>query len=194
MIAEGDRRKAKKNQIEKQLKNLRGWVQLDAGTKAYDKAIEGCEALNRQAAEFSPQLLGKRNEIEQARRRILLENPEPGDPQLIQQQGWIYTPEELAQAQQAAAAFGTAEAAADTYVGTLIKDGTLQAATRLRSQPFQMANGPPVDGSMFVIYQFRYTSKVGVVMDREGYVVVTRRSDGYWFPSQMTKLAGVHFP
>lgn len=187
-----DAQVAKQKKLERRSSGASG-----AGANIIAREREKSETLRKEALRKGKALREQIDELtynyEQDRRRVVLENPQPGDPAYVQSEGRFYTPEELREEKELRQNNGSPEMVADAYIQSLINDGVLETANRTRMQPFQLTNGPPMENTMMVFYQCRYTSKGGFVNNREGHILVTRDARGFWFVSQMTHLSGIEF-
>ncbi len=135
--------------------------QLEQRCEELKRAIRGAEvALKKTDADF-----------EQRRRRILKTHPRFGDPEYVEYRGRLHTRKELAEVKAFEAEHGSPQAAANRYMEGLITRGVVNKAA-LQSVTF---NGQRVN------YQVEYTSPAGFVMTRNGYVVMTRDAEGYWY-------------
>lgn len=159
--------------------------------------LEKVKQLRQAAFDRGEELKGKIADLatryEQNRRRVILKQPLPNDPEYVEENGFIFTRDELDELAKLKVDHGSPEVAADNYIQDLLKKGTLEAATRTRVRPFQLVNGPPSNDSMMVFYRCRYVSQGGFVNEREGYVIVGRDQRGFWFITGLTKMSGIIF-
>jgi hypothetical protein len=187
-----DAQVAKQKKLERRSSGASG-----AGANIMAREHEKAEKLRKEALRKGKALREQIDELafqyKQDRRRVMLNNPQPGDPTFVESEGLVYTAKELKEQDELRRNNGSPEVVADAYIQTLINDGVLETATRTRTRPFQLTNGPPMENTMMVFYQCRYTSKGGFVNDREGHIVVTRDARGFWFVSQITHLSGIEF-
>jgi hypothetical protein len=191
-LAVFDAQVAKQKKLERRSSGASG-----AGANIMAREHEKSEKLRKEALRKGKALREQIDELtfqyEQNRRRVMLNSPEPGDPQFVESEGLVYTAEELREQEELRRNHGSPEIVADAYVQTLINDGVLETASRTGTRPFQLTNGPPQHDKMMVFYQCRYTSKGGFVNNREGHVVIAQDKRGFWFVSDITLLTGIEF-
>ncbi len=187
-----DAQVAKQKKLERRSSGASG-----AGANIMAREHEKAETLRKESLRKGKALREQIDELtfqyEQNRRRVMLRNPQQGDPQFVESEGLVYTAEELREEEELRRNHGSPEVVADAYVQTLINDGVLETATRTGTQPFQLTNGPPQPDKMMVWYKCRYVSKGGFVNDREGHVVIAQDKRGFWFVSDITRLTGIEF-
>jgi len=183
----------KVEKLEQRLARARTTSQANTIRREGGKLLDVKKKADRRVEEIEEKLKQLPHEHEQARYRLILQHPLPGDLKYVEDGGVIYPPKEYAALEQLRQQNGQFEVVADRYVQRLIADGVVEQASRTRVQPFQLANGPPNPNSMMVFYQCRYVSKGGFVNDREGHVVVDRDRRGFWYVSAITQLNGIEF-
>jgi hypothetical protein len=136
-------------------------------------------------------------ELEQRRRRIIIDDPHPGDPEYVEMGGEIRTKEEAERARRVIAERGSPRAAADSYLRTLIAQGDVNQAsyrgtTDLGRTRITTAPDSPVMTAAKVRYQVVYTSEAGLVLTRNAAVMTIQREDGLWVvPGQFSVLGRV---
>lgn len=97
---------------------------------------------------------------------------------------------------------GNPRQVADAYIDAMVRDGSLRKASFVQERNDlvtgcfdinQVADWP--QRMRTVHYEVKYVSKGGMILERQGYVILFRSEDGLWFISTDTRLDpnGIHF-
>jgi hypothetical protein len=187
------------NRLKKRLAEVdRVRFQFVSGTPASQQMQAEFSELKRRGQIIEQQIAAEKektqktlDEIEQQKRKTIVEFPLPADEEYFTHKDRLYTRAEILELTTLAQEHGTPQVAADTYMKTLLGNGTIEGAAFVRVEMLSERH-IRLDRRYWrvVVYRARYVSKGGFVNDREMGVLVRDAGNGYWFVAPEVKLTG----